>query len=321
MSESTKYSVEVALATFNSERFLRALLESLFRQTYQDFTLLISDDGSSDSTLDIIAEFKDKYPNRIKKLEFGQRAGGTLANFSRLIDCLTADYVLFCDHDDIWLPDKIALSLERMRSAEARYGTEMPLLVHTDLAIVGPALEKWNSSFWRYSHLDPSRNSLRLLLMANTVTGCATIVNRALYERARPVPAGAHMHDHWFALVAATFGRIEFVEKSTILYRQHAENTVGARVWNLWSILGQVYTTVFGAEKRQLFTGLSVQASALLSRYRYEMAAEQYRTTETLANLWSAGRMSRFVRLFRGGLLLDGFARNVGLFVAVSRKD
>jgi glycosyltransferase involved in cell wall biosynthesis len=139
--EARAASIEIALATYNSAPYLRELLDSLFRQTCQDFTILVSDDGSSDATLHIIADYQHRFPGRIRRVGSGERVGGPRANYSRLIDHLTADYVLFCDHDDVWLPSKVALSLAHMQSLEARHGSSTPLLVHTDLVVVGPDLE------------------------------------------------------------------------------------------------------------------------------------------------------------------------------------
>jgi glycosyltransferase involved in cell wall biosynthesis len=128
---------------------------SLFGQTCQGFTILVSDDRSTDSTLDIIADYQRRYPGRITMLEPDQRLGGPLANFSRLIDHLKADYAFLCDHDDVWLPNKIALCLEEIRSLEARHGSSTPLLVHTDLTVVDSDLEIISPSSFLYQDIDP----------------------------------------------------------------------------------------------------------------------------------------------------------------------
>ena len=313
-------SVEVALATFNSCRYLPELLDSLFVQTCQQFTLLISDDGSSDSTLNIIARYRRRHPGRIRLVASPDRLGGPLANFSHLMNHLTADYVLFCDHDDVWLPDKIALSLVRMRALETRHGASTPLLLHTDLTVVGPDLEVLGSSSFRYQRIDPTRNSLHALLLVNTASGCATIVNRALYQRARPVPAAALMHDHWMVLIAASVGRICCLRESTVLYRQHDHNAIGATRWGAASILDRIRQTLFGDGKRRTLERYSPQAEALLARCGDDMTSEQYRATAALARLWTVNRWLRFYHLWRHRLLLNGLVRNVALFIAVTRR-
>jgi len=313
-------SIEVALATFNSARFLPELLDSLFGQTCQGFTILVSDDRSTDSTLDIIADYQRRYPGRITMLEPDQRLGGPLANFSRLIDHLKADYAFLCDHDDVWLPNKIALCLEEIRSLEARHGSSTPLLVHTDLTVVDSDLEIISPSSFLYQDIDPARNGLPSLLMVNTVSGCAAMVNRPLYERARPVPSAAVMHDHWLALVAASVGKISCIRQSTVLYRQHGGNAIGATRWGATSILDRMRQTLFEETKKKLLQRLSVQARALLSRCGDDLAAEQFRAVATLAHLWSVNRALRFILLWRHRVRLKGAIRNSALLFAVSGR-
>jgi glycosyltransferase involved in cell wall biosynthesis len=313
-------TVEIALATANSAPFLAELLDSLFAQTFQNFTLLVSDDGSTDETAAILDCYQRRYPGRIRILASDRPAGGPLANFSRLIEQLEGDYVLFCDHDDVWLPDKIALSLARMHVLETQHGGAMPLLLHTDLIVVGPQLEIIHRSASRYQKADPARNRLEQILMANPVTGCTIIVNRALYRRARPVPVQAVMHDHWLALVAASTGRIEHIASATVLYRQHAGNAIGAIGWSIPSIALRVRQTLFQDTKQRAILRFSVQAAALLDRCGADMAAGPRRATATLASLWSQPWWRRFARLYGTGLKLQGLIRNVALFIVVARR-
>src|SRR4029077_11295650 len=103
------------------------------------------------------------------------------------------------------------------------------LLVHSDLSVVDDALRELQPSFWRYSGFDPERTNLARLLLKNTVTGCASLVNLPLVMLPVPVPPAALLHDYWLALVAAAAGRIAVVREPLVAYRQHARNAVGAR--------------------------------------------------------------------------------------------
>lgn len=310
--------IEVALATRNSASFLPETLDSLFGQTCRDFTIIVSDDGSADATLDIVERYRKLHPGRIRCVGSGERLGGPVANFSRLLDHLTADYAMLCDHDDVWLPNKIALSLAHMKRLEALHGSSTPLLVHTDLVVVGPDLELLSPSFFAYQRLDPAWNSLNALLTANTVTGCTAMINRALYVRARPIPREAVMHDHWLALVAAATGKIGCVEEATILYRQHGGNAIGAIPWCADTIRARVRETLFEDTKRRMLRRFCAQAGALLARCGEAMSPEQVRAASAFARLWSVNPWSRFALLWRHGLLVNGFVRNAALFVAVT---
>jgi glycosyltransferase involved in cell wall biosynthesis len=312
-------SIEVALGTFNSERFLPELLDSLFAQTYQAFTLIVADDGSVDSTFEILARYMERYLGRIKIVgRGGARPLGPSGNFSRLLELATADYLLLCDHDDVWLPNKVALSLERMLEFEGRHGPDTPLLVHTDLVVVGPALEVLGPSFFRYSGVDPAQNHLTRLLTRNVVTGCASIMNRSLYERARPIPPEASMHDRWLALVAAALGSIEVIDQPTILYRQHGGNVIGAKA-RAPALMRRIRKTLFSRDGQRMIMRYSDQAATLLDRYGDQMPADLRRPTETLAHLWSFSRWRRFFRLRRSGVGFRGLMRNAALLIVVTR--
>ena len=311
-------TVEVALATFNSERFLPDLLDSLFDQLYQDFTILIADDASTDSTLSIVARYAELHPGRINRLPGASQRRGLIATFSALLNGLEADYALLCDHDDIWLPEKIKVCVEEMMAFEATEGCATPLLLHTDLIVVGENLELRAPSCFRYQGVRPRRNSLANLLMANTVTGCASIFNRPLYERARPIPPEAAMHDHWLAVVAAATGKIRYLDRATMLYRQHDDNAIGATRWGIRSILSRASATLFTDRKHRYFMLLSEMSRALLQRCGTELTEKNFRTVTAMADLWSSTRFLRFIRLWRHGLLLKGLFRNLGLFFVVA---
>ncbi|HEX8431499.1 MAG TPA: glycosyltransferase, partial [Longimicrobium sp.] len=158
MSSST-VRVEVALATHNGERYLPALLDSLFAQTHRDFTVVVSDDGSTDRTVEVLGEYAERNPGRMRIVGTTPRRLGAAGNFSSILPHLTADYVFFCDQDDVWLPRKIELSLARLRALEADAPAGTPILVHTNLAVVGRELEPIAPSAMEYQSIDPARRA------------------------------------------------------------------------------------------------------------------------------------------------------------------
>jgi hypothetical protein len=312
-------TIEVALTTYNSEPYLADLLDSLFAQTRQDFRLLVADDASTDGTAAIVAEYAGRHPGRIVLLPPDGPRRGVIANFDRVLGHSTADYVFLCDHDDVWLPNKIERSMEAMKALEAEHGSDAPLLVHTNLVVTGPDLGVIAKSLVDYSGLDPGRNDVVRLLLANVVTGCTTVINRALCRRARPIPPDALMHDHWLALVAATTGTIGFVDESTILYRQHGGNAIGAHRPNSTALLQRVVGTVLSRERERVLKRYSRQAAVLVERLGTEMSPGDRAAARTLAGLWGRSRLSRFLALRRCGLGLEGLVRNIALFVVVTR--
>jgi len=142
-------------------------------------------------------------------------------------------------------------------------------------------------------------------------------VNRALLERACPIPDGAMMYDHWLALVAVTTGAIAFVDAPTILYRQHGANAIGARP--RLTLLQRIWGTLVSDERERVLKRYSRQAALLLARFGDEMSPRHRAATETLARLWEMPRHRRFARLRQCGLGLRGLVRNVALFIVVTR--
>ena len=219
----------VLLAAWNGSAHLPELLDSLLCQTDPDFTVLMQDDGSTDHTpalLSIIAEQDSRF---VLASEQGQHLGAA-GNFISLIRQSDADYTLLCDQDDIWEPNKIAVLKNTLRQMEERYGTAMPLLVHSDSSLIGESGEPMADSFFRHQGWDPHAVTLQQLLVQNNVTGCTLIMNAPLrklvatHARAREL----FMHDWFIALTAASFGRIGFVDQPLTRYRQHGNNAVGA---------------------------------------------------------------------------------------------
>ena len=197
------------------------------------------DDGSTDGTAAILAEHARRRPDLIRLVDGGGQRLGACRNFSTLLELCDADYVLFADQDDCWLPDKIARTLARMKLSESLYGKELPLLVHSDLTVADEALRPIHPSLWRYQRLDVHGGAaLPRLLVQNVVTGCAAMLNRPLVQACTPIPQEVVMHDWWVALVASILGRVECLDEPMVLYRQHAANRVGASGRGLGRLLG-----------------------------------------------------------------------------------
>lgn len=236
---TNRREISVAICTFNGAGFVRAQLDSIAAQSRPPDEVVICDDRSDDDTISIIRDFaaSAKFPVRI---EINQRRLGPLSNFSKAIGLCHGDIVFLSDQDDIWKSHKIVRMLGLMDDIENRHGESMPVLVHSDLEVVGPALEPLDSSFMHYQGIAHEEDGIGVLLMQNIVTGCASAFNRRLIELALPVPEDCMMHDWWFALIASTRGEIGYIPEPLIRYRQHGENAVGAKrftIQPLWRAL------------------------------------------------------------------------------------
>lgn len=318
-SETERPDIEVLLATWNGARFLEAQLDSLFAQSERGFCVLVGDDGSDDGTLAILDRYERSFPGVLRRLEPAPRRLGPLANFARLLDAASARYVMFCDQDDVWLPGKIAKSLELMRDVERAHGNDWPVLVHTDLAVVDASCRELGPSFAVFSGIDPQRNTVPALLLGNVVTGCTIMANRALYAAARPVPAGATMFDHWLALVAAGIGTVAYLDEATCLYRQHAHNAIGAQRAGAVSLARRAARSLFGTANLRVLAKFTNHATALAERFSDRLGPENFTCAKAFAGVWALPRHRRFASLFGLGLMKPGLVANIGLFILLTR--
>ena len=231
------HKIAILLATYNGAKYIREQLDSLFQQSCGDFHLYIRDDGSKDDTLKIVEEYRQKFSDRITVLEDSQKHKGAAKSFMQLLQEVDADYYMFCDQDDIWLPTKVEKTFARMKEIEGtaqNAGTAnavgtAPVLVATDLKVVDENLQPLKDSFNADLKIDVFRKHPELICVRHVVTGCTMMFNRAAKEASLPMSPHATMHDEWVALsVHFKGGIISILDEATILYRQHTSNTLGA---------------------------------------------------------------------------------------------
>lgn len=302
----------ILLATFNCELFLSEQLDSVLAQTYGHWRLLAHDDGSDDDTALILKQYAQQYSEKIEILDDGKRFGGASKNFGHLLQHRDAEYIMFCDQDDVWLPEKIEKTKRAMEALERCY-PGVPLLVHTDLKVTDETLDVIDDSFWHYSGLDPVRDSFNRLLMQNVVTGCTVMINRALARKALPIPDDAIMHDWWLALVAARFGKIGRVDEATMLYRQHSQNDTGAQRFGIKEIVRRALRYFDSEELHTQLRRNRKQAAAFLQHYKEELNADEIEMLETFSRLDELSFWRKRTALLGYGLLKQGFVRNTGL--------
>ncbi len=221
--------IEILMGTFNGSAFLEEQLNSIINQTYSDWILTIRDDGSLDGTVDIINKYVNQYPEKINIIVDGIATGSAKKNFIKLIKCATKEYVMFCDQDDIWLPNKIEDTYNEMVKIEKIKSTDIPILIHTDLIVVDEDLNVMDNSFINYMNL-PIEKGINDVIIQNSITGCTVMVNTKLLEILKHIDEESPilMHDHVAAIIASAYGSLQFLNKGTIKYRQHDKNSVGA---------------------------------------------------------------------------------------------
>ena len=225
--------VAILLATYNGAKYLRAQLDSLFGQTNQDFRIVAHDDGSSDETINILNEYMDKYPDRLEII-YGHSTGSPKANFMYLLSEVEADYYFFCDQDDVWYPDKVKKSIEKLLETEIDSGEmeRKPAIVFTDMTVVDENLNVIDNSFIRYLGRSPKNTAYTQVIIDNPAAGTTMCFNRALRNMAVSCDSvqweNVPMHDAWLLEIASIFGTVYAIDEPLVYYRQTGHNTMGA---------------------------------------------------------------------------------------------
>ncbi len=303
-------SIDVLMATYEGERFLAAQLDSIFAQTYSDWQLFVSDDGSKDGTFAILEEYAARYPKKMSIRRNLVNSGSSAANFMGMLSLSKADYVMFSDQDDVWLPKKMEAAHRAIVKMEKRYGKNVPLLVHSDLTVVDESLHTKYPSMFALQKLSASNWSFARQLAQNCVTGCTVIVNRALLNRLTVLPEHPIMHDWWIALVAACFGKIGFIKTPYILYRMHGGNVEGAKDYS------SVRATLRRAKKTDaMLASINKtyrQAEAFRDIYEDELQGEAREIVTQYLRMEDAAFPKKMVILFRFGFWKTGWNRKAG---------
>jgi glycosyltransferase involved in cell wall biosynthesis len=311
--------ISILLASYNGEKFITEQLDSLYRQTVQDFKLFICDDKSTDNTVSIISGYAEKRPGKISIEQNENNTGGAKHNFMKMMIEHKDDYVMLCDQDDVWLPDKIEKSLRKMHEMEQEFGKDTPILVHSDLKVVDRDLKKFSSSYQKTARLNYAKKSLNKLVTMNMATGCTAIYNRALADLITAEPDFYVIHDWWLALIAISFGKIGTIFEPTVLYRQHGDNDIGAK-----KVLSTGYIHYFLTHldiMSEKVYNTYLQAGAFLRLYSDKLTEDQRILLKSFASIPNLSRLKRLKTIAKHKTYLHGFARNTALMIIILKRQ
>lgn len=275
--------VTIAMATLNGSNFIAEQLASLANQSHKNWSLIVSDDGSSDATCKIVRKFAEKHSaNRVLLLRGPQQ--GTAQNFLSLLRAAgRSPYLAFCDQDDVWLPDKLARALSHLeaRRTPSIYGSRT-MITNCELAVKG------------LSPLFGKPPSFGNSLVQNIAGGNTMVLNRPALDVLQPasLSAGSILaHDWWcYQMVTGIGGRMIYDPQPSLFYRQHSANQVGAN------------SSVF-ASARRVFALLNGQFANWIEQQTTALAAENHRLTpsarEDLGDFLDARAANTFGRVAR----------------------
>lgn len=318
-----KNKVYILMATYNGAKYVEEQIESILNQTYKNWKLLIHDDGSKDQTTEIVKKIQKENDDKIELFDDGISSGGAKENFSHLLNIAMErsrefDYIMFSDQDDIWLNDKIEVTLNKMLRTEEN-NINKPILVHTDLIVFTHKNTVLAESFVLYNKIDPNRNSLNNLLVHNTVTGCTAMINKKLLEY-NNIPDSAIMHDYWLGLIASSFGKITYINKPTIKYRIHDSNDYGVKQFDFKYIAQKGYELFYLQKKNSYLNNIKLQkqqACAFLEEFEGRLSNEKIAILKAICDNEKSNVFIRKYLIMKHSIFRYGLVRNIFLMLFI----
>lgn len=200
------YMISICIATYNGARYIGEQLASILKQLSAEDEVVVSDDGSTDGTLDIVRSFNDC---RIRIVDGPQRHSPTL-NFEWALRNAKGEYIFLADQDDVWLEGKVRRCVDELQMCDC---------VVSDARVTDSLLNTTSESLFQLMHV--RRGRLSNLLWRNGYTGCCMAFKREVLSKALPFPTDIPMHDIWIGNVAAFCGRLRFIDDRLLLFRRH----------------------------------------------------------------------------------------------------
>lgn len=209
------------MATYNGELYIKEQMDSILSQLGIEDEVIISDDGSTDKTLDIIKSYSDK---RIRLL-LGNSFHSPVYNFENALKNANGDIIFLCDQDDIWKANRLSITLAKFNDKRIDC-----ILCNRDI------IDTYgNVSDYQINKSDPIKTTFLHQLLHNPYIGCCMAFRRTLLELALPFPKNLPMHDLWIGLLGKLIERNYFIKESLVLYRRHGSNvTTGKSPYSVW---------------------------------------------------------------------------------------
>lgn len=288
--------IDILMATYNGEKYLEEQINSILSQTYDNFNLIISDDASTDNTPKILEEYATK-DKRIKIFKQNKNLG-VISNFEFLLNQVENDLFMLADQDDIWEENKIEKSLEKIKDENAD-------LVYSDLKVVDENLKETFNSYWKLKGFDKKifkYNNFASLYLNNYITGCTIICKSKWIKEILPLPKTSKyvIHDYWISLIISMSGKIAYINEALIKYRQHKQNSVGAKTKsdeiNNFDEIRQLFITV----KKEHFQVFVDNNTKFTEEYRKlnEKSLKYFESLENKKNI-NFRNWSLFLKLYK----------------------
>lgn len=272
-------SVAIIMAVYNGERYISEQISSIINQDYKDWNLFVHDDGSSDSTVDIVKKYASE-DSRISFVDDGIVFHNSSANFIHLIKTVKKfDYICFCDQDDFWEPYKISECLSEICELEKK--ADGPVCISTDVSLMDSEGNVFVKSFWDYANVNDS-STFQSLIIENTATGCTMMMNNRVADYIESLTdddiSRIIQHDWYIALICASDGAYHQIRRQLVRYRQHDKNVVGAHKTTVLKKLtdGSFFSSIARIRKlkKAICSQLDLVSSRLKNKSNIDISAD-----------------------------------------------
>lgn len=204
------YYISVAMATYNGERYIKEQLDSIIKNLKENDEIVISDDESTDNTLNIINTMND---SRIKLLNGPKN--GVIKNFENAVKNCTGKYIFLADQDDVWVNNKVETVLEKFEKEKCE------AIVHDACVVNGDMTKIIIPSYFKFRKTKEGRV---INIIKPSYLGCCMAFSSQMCKYILPFPNSIEMHDRWIGSVCDMYGKVKFIDESLIKYRRHENN-------------------------------------------------------------------------------------------------
>ena len=203
--------ISVCMATYNGEKYIKEQIETILVNLSEGDELIVSDDGSTDGTRDIVQQYS-KSDARIRLVDGPRR--GVIANFENAICHAKGDFIYLADQDDLW-------DAKKVEKVQACFEKRTCMLVIHDADIIDGEGKCVEASFFQRRGSKPG---VLKNIIKNSYIGCCMAFRREVLERVLPIPKNIEMHDQWIGVLAETMGEAVFLDEVLFHYRRHGDN-------------------------------------------------------------------------------------------------
>jgi glycosyltransferase involved in cell wall biosynthesis len=305
-------NIIITMSTYNGDRFLRDQLDSILAQILPATTIIIRDDGSSDTTRTILQEYASRHSN-IQLIQDDLGNIGIQRSYSKLLAkalSYNPDYLLYSDQDDFWLPEKIALLVEKIKPLDQ---PNKPALVFSDAKVVDENLQVIHPSLTALQKLDmPDADRLKALLFYCPALGCTMIFNKKLATLIATMPSENSIQDKWTLIFALVLGNIDYLPIATVLHRQHQRNATGA-LFGIKRKIISLNTISFLQQRYQT----AVDQALELKRSIPDLPEKDKQTLDQFILLFTGNYFQRMANYWRFCITPPHWKRKMGLFFSL----